>query len=55
MDTTTDVQRFHTYRNEDRLIQFLIAVRDEFKYIHALLLHMVPLPNIPMDYCSVGF
>lgn len=41
-----DTQNFQKYRNEDRLIQFLMALKDEFESSWASLLHMILLPTL---------
>ncbi|KAG8639206.1 hypothetical protein MANES_14G134321v8 [Manihot esculenta] len=45
-ENSIDAQKFQKYRNEDKLIQFLMALKDEFESNRASLLHMIPLPTL---------
>lgn len=35
-----------TYREEQRLVQFFMALRDEFEGLHGTILHRIPLPSV---------
>ena len=37
---------YHTNRDEQRLVQFLMALRDEFEAIRGSILHRSPLPTV---------
>ncbi|KAM7469100.1 hypothetical protein LguiA_007283 [Lonicera macranthoides] len=43
---TVDMNLWETFREETRLVQFLMALRDEFEPIRAFMLHRKPLPSI---------
>ncbi|GFS37407.1 hypothetical protein Acr_00g0051810 [Actinidia rufa] len=42
----TDIEKFTTYRDGQRLIPFLMALRDDFDPVCASLLHRSPLPTL---------
>src|SRR5262249_9800075 len=42
-DATTNATKFITYQDFQRIIQFLMALRNKFESIRALLLHCLPL------------
>ena len=43
---TEDATLYHTYRDQQRLIQFLMALTQDFEPVRAALLHRVPLPSL---------
>lgn len=42
----TYLSMWENFREEMRLVQFLMALRDEFEHIKAFILHRKPLPSI---------
>jgi hypothetical protein len=42
----TDASRYIAFRDSMHLVQFLIAIRDEFEHTQASLLHRSPLPSL---------
>ncbi|XP_026437116.1 uncharacterized protein LOC113335210 [Papaver somniferum] len=43
---TIDVELWEKYREESRLVQLLMALRDEFETVRASILHRSPLPTV---------
>ncbi|WOH13399.1 hypothetical protein DCAR_0832909 [Daucus carota subsp. sativus] len=43
---TEDATLYHAYRDQQRLIQFLMALTQDFEPVRAALLHRVPLPSL---------
>ena len=43
---TADSATFDTYRQETRLVQFLMARRSDFEHVRGLLLHRSLLPSV---------
>lgn len=43
---TVDLELWQKYREETRLVQFLMALRDEFESVRASVLHRSPLPTV---------
>ncbi|XP_026425328.1 uncharacterized protein LOC113321639 [Papaver somniferum] len=43
---TVDLELWQKYREETRLVQFLMALRDEFESVRASILHRSPLPTV---------
>ncbi|WOH02105.1 hypothetical protein DCAR_0521493 [Daucus carota subsp. sativus] len=43
---TEDGTLYHAYRDQQRLIQFLMALTQDFEPVRAALLHRVPLPSL---------
>ncbi|XP_077228383.1 uncharacterized protein LOC143861332 [Tasmannia lanceolata] len=41
-----DAELWYNYREEIRLVQFLMALQDDFETIHATILHRSPLPTV---------
>eukprot|EP00268_Persea_americana_P021155 TRINITY_DN21147_c0_g2_i1.p1 TRINITY_DN21147_c0_g2~~TRINITY_DN21147_c0_g2_i1.p1 ORF type:complete len:110 (+),score=15.03 TRINITY_DN21147_c0_g2_i1:1-330(+) len=44
--TTDDAHTFEVYRQQTRLVQFLSALRPDFKHVRGQLLHWSPLPFV---------
>jgi hypothetical protein len=49
----TDAQMYAERRDQHRLYQFLIALRDDFKLVRGQFLHRAPLPTLDKAVCDL--